>query len=127
MGEFEKNKENTWFVHAYDKYEPDRITTDSMMSLPSNQQILIFGGMWCSDTKELLPKFFKMSDQVNISRGDVTVYFVDEQKKSEQGLEKKYNITSVPTFIVLKDGEEKGRIVETVKTSIEKDLLRLMR
>jgi hypothetical protein len=52
---------------------------------------------------------------------------LDEQKQSPDGLEKKYKVSNVPTFIVLKDGEEKGRVVESVKVSLEKDLYELMR
>jgi thiol-disulfide isomerase/thioredoxin len=123
----EASKEFSWFRDGYASYEPDKLTLDSMVSLPSNYKILVFGGTWCSDTRDLLPKLYKCSDQVNVSRADISVYLLDEKKTSPEGLEKKYNVTNVPTFIVLKDGKEKGRITESVNRSIEKDLLTIMR
>jgi thiol-disulfide isomerase/thioredoxin len=123
----ESSKDFGWFRDGYATYEPDKIVLDSMVSLPSSYKILVFGGTWCSDTRDLLPKLFKCSDQVNVSRTDISVYLLDEKKTSPEGLEKKYNITNVPTFIVMKDGQEKGRITESVTYSIEKDLLKIMR
>lgn len=122
----ESDKHNEWFNKTYSSYEPNKLVMDSMMALPSDYKLLVFGGTWCEDTQDLLPKLYKCSDQVNISRADIALYLLDEQKLSAQGLEKKYNITNVPTFIVLKNGEEQGRITETVKHSIEQDLLDIM-
>lgn len=123
----ENNKQAAWFTNTYSAYEPDKLVIDSMMSLPSDYKVLVFGGIWCDDTKNLLPKLYKCSDQVNISRADISLYLLDEQKHSPQGLEKQYNITSVPTFIVMQNGAEKGRITEAVRSSLEKDLLHIMK
>ena len=47
---------------------------------------------------------------------------MDRDKKSGEGIEKQYKIERVPTFIVLKNGVEVGRVVESVENSIEADL-----
>ena len=82
--------------------------------------------MWCSDTQNLLPKFFKTIDAAGIPRTQVKLYMVDEQKNSPDKQEKQYAVVSVPTFIILENGQEKGRVVESVQQSIEADLLKLL-
>jgi hypothetical protein len=54
------------------------------------------------------------------------MYGVDRNKKSNNKEEEAYKIINVPTIIVMKDGVELGRIVETTKTSIESDLLKIV-
>lgn len=123
----ENNNEYSWFGTNYRSYEPDKLVIDSMMSLPSEYKLLVFGGVWCDDTQNLLPKLYKCSDHVNISRSDISLYLLDEEKQSSQGLEKTYKITNVPTFIVLKNGVEAGRITESVQSTLENDLLQIMK
>ena len=42
----------------------------------------------------------------------ISLIAVDRKKQTIHNLNKQYNITNVPTFIVLKDGKEVGRVVE---------------
>lgn len=118
---------NDWFSKGYLAYEPDKIFSDSIRSLPADRKVIVFAGLWCSDTRDLIPKFYKLSDQVNISRADISLYLLDENKHSQEELEKQFAVTNVPTFIILKDGKEIGRVVESVKTTIEQDLYLLMK
>ena len=60
--------------------------------------------------------------QTNYPLSKVTMYGTDRAKTTKNGEEKKYNITLVPTIIVMKNGKEVGRITETVKKTIEDDL-----
>jgi hypothetical protein len=55
------------------------------------------------------------------------LYLLDKKKKSPLKREVDYKITAVPVFILLKDGKEKGRIVESTERSIEEDLLELIK
>jgi thiol-disulfide isomerase/thioredoxin len=117
----------TWYQPTYESYKPDPATTANLKkALPKDATFLVFGGMWCSDTQNLLPKFYKVLDEAGISRKNVQLYLVDEQKNSPEKLEKQYGVNNVPTFIIFQQGEEKGRIVETVKQSIEADLLTIL-
>src|SRR5688572_19873987 len=117
----------TWYQPTYESYKPDAAAvTNLKKALPKDASFLVFGGMWCSDTQNLLPKFFKTLDEAGIPRKNVQLYLVDEQKNSPDKLEKQYGVNNVPTFIILQKGEEKGRVVETVKQSIEADLLKLL-
>lgn len=56
----------------------------------------------------------------------ITLVLVDRSKKSGKGIEAPYNIEYVPTFIVLRNQKEIGRIVESVSKSMEADLLEIL-
>ena len=117
----------TWYLPTYNTYKPDAATVSELKkALPADATFLVFGGMWCSDTHNLLPEFFKTIDEAGIPRQNVQLYLVDEQKNSPEKLEKQYGVVNIPTFIILQNGEEKGRVVETVRQSIEADLLKLL-
>ena len=116
-----------WFNANYQSYKPAATTAAELKkNLPADATILVFGGTWCSDTQNLLPKFYKTLDEAGIPRKKVELYLVDEQKNSPEALEKQYGVISVPTFIVLQQGEERGRVVESIQESIEADLLKIV-
>ena len=113
-----------WFATGCKDYTPDAATLKTLKeNMPADATLLVFAGTWCSDTQYLLPKFYKTLDDAGISRDRVKLYLLDEQKQSPEQLEKQYQVVSVPTFIVLQNGKELGRIVETVQKSIEADLV----
>jgi hypothetical protein len=53
-----------------------------------------------------------LADAAGIAPDHITVLGVDHSKKTVQHLSEIFNITNVPTFIVLKNGQELGRVVE---------------
>lgn len=112
-----------WFALEYKWYTTNHFSTDRLNEyLTPAHEFLVFGGTWCGDTKNLLPKFYKILDTL-AAPPKVTLVLVDMNKHSGTGLEKQYNIEYVPTFIILKDGKEVGRVVETIKRpDLETDL-----
>ena len=77
---------------------------------------MVFGGTWCEDTRDLLPKFFVLLDAAGYTNDQVTIIAVDHHKKSINHLPEDMHLTNTPTFIVLKDGKEVGRVLEHGKT-----------
>lgn len=120
-------QDNAWFKEGYSDYQPDTSSVKGIEDNMGSYTIMVFGGTWCSDTKNLLPKFYKTTDASNISPEKITLYLLNDRKKSSDRLEKKYKVNAVPVFIVMKDGIEVGRIVESVDKSIEADLLKLIK
>ena len=117
----------TWYQPTFESYKPDATAVANLKkAVPQDATFLVFGGMWCSDTQNLLPKFFKTIEAAGVPAKNIQLYMVDEQKNSPDKLEKQYAVISVPTFILMQNGKEKGRIVETVQQSIEADLLKLV-
>jgi thiol-disulfide isomerase/thioredoxin len=86
----------------------------------------IFFGPWCSDSKREIPRFLKVADEAGMADSTIRFYALDRTKTSSDGLAEKFKIEKVPTFIVMKNGEEVGRIVESPNLSMEADLLTIL-
>ena len=85
--------------------------------------IVIFGGTWCEDTQNLLPVFYRLADKSGLPDSSITFIGVDRNKQTLDNLSGAFNIINVPTFIVMHDGKEVGRVVEYGKYGqIDKEL-----
>ena len=90
-------------------------------------QMVVFGGTWCEDTQNLLPLFFRVVDKSGFPDSSITLIGVDRPKTTLYNLHKAFNITKVPTFIVMKEGKEIGRIEEYGKYGdIEKEFAEIV-
>jgi thiol-disulfide isomerase/thioredoxin len=117
----------SWFSEGYNLYIPDSTDIKALTKEGATTTYIVFAGTWCGDTKRELPRFYKITDQANIPKEKITLYLLDQSKKSPQKLEKKYKVHSIPTFIILENGKEKGRIVESPQSTLEKDLLEILK
>ena len=115
-----------WFGEDYRTYQPSRTYTDSIPRYMDGVNILCFLGTWCSDSRREVPRMLKLIQTRNLPPETMTMIGLDREKHSGTGEEKKYDIEKVPTFIVLRNGEEIGRIVEKPIGPIEKDLLGIL-
>jgi thiol-disulfide isomerase/thioredoxin len=112
-----------WFHENQSGYAPDAEETAVLKAKGPQVQFLVFGGTWCDDTKYILPKFFSLLDAASFPRDQVTLIGVDLDKKTTNHLSESMHITSIPTFIILKDGQEVGRVVGSGKNGRwDKDL-----
>lgn len=107
-------------------YVPDAETLLALKSIPKTGiSIVVYLGTWCEDSKTHVPAFVHVAQQT-----DLLFTLIGINRDKECPFDKKecksWDITHVPTFIVSKEGMELGRIIETPKQSIEKDLLRLL-
>jgi thiol-disulfide isomerase/thioredoxin len=93
-------------------YTPNASAVEALKKYGSGIEIIAFAGTWCSDTKFVLPKFYSMLDAAAFSPDKVTLIGVDRNKKTLGHLAEAFNVINVPTFIVMKDGKELGRVVE---------------
>lgn len=107
-----KDSSFKWFHQQQEGYAPAAEIVNSIKSYTGDIQYLVFGGTWCGDTRFLLPKFYSLLDTAGITEDHVTLVGVDYSKKAIGNLSEAFNIQRVPTFIVLKDGKEVGRVVE---------------
>jgi thiol-disulfide isomerase/thioredoxin len=73
---------------------------------------IVFGGTWCEDTQNLLPQFYKLQELTGMKEDRIVFFGVDRDKKTIDNIAQTFNITNVPTIIVMKDGKEAGRVVE---------------
>lgn len=114
------------WTSEYNSYDPDYGVLDSLEGKLDSIKITIVFRSTCSDSREQLPRFFKILNELNYNVNTITLIGIDREK---QGLSKEaegLDIQFVPTIIFYKDGNEIGRIVETPYESLEKDLLKIL-
>ena len=116
-----------WYIPSQGYYNPDTATLNAFERAKSKFQFVIFGGTWCEDTHFILPKFFKLQEKSGLPDEVITLYGVNRAKTSLGNIAKAFNITLVPTIIVMKDGKEIGRVVEYGKNGKwDKELAELL-
>ena len=120
-----------WFKPNYDSYVVDSFTCNFIRPLLAGKSITIFLGTWCGDSKREVPRALKMLDCCSFPANNLTLVMVSNKdslyKKSPQHEEAGKNIVRVPTIIIEQKGSEIGRIIEFPITSLEKDLLSILR
>lgn len=112
MNDLRTDPSFAWFAENQKGYTPDPSTVQSFKSYKDSVYILAFGGTWCGDTKHILPQVAATMDAAGFPQDHFTLVGVDRSKKTIQHLSESFGITNVPTFIVLKNGKEIGRVVE---------------
>jgi len=117
---------NEWFSENYESYVPKETIINDIKTNIQAYTIKIFMGTWCGDSKREVPKFYKTLNEANFPLNRVTTIAVasdrEHYKQSIGGEQEGLNIHRIPTFIFYKDGKEVHRIVESPKTTIEKDI-----
>lgn len=121
MGEF-----SSFFSMEYDTYVIDKNKTDSIKIFKNEFSITIIMGSWCGDSKEQVPRFYKILDVISFVDDNVTLICVDRNKKAEDIDVSDYQLTLVPVFIFYRNGVELGRITETPRNTLESDMLSIL-
>lgn len=112
-----------WYGRNLQGYTPYAAAVEAFKGAKDSVYILAFGGTWCEDTHFILPRVLAVTEAAGLPENHFTLLGVDRAKTTVLGLEKAFNVTRVPTFIVLKDGKEVGRVVEYGKFGmVEKEL-----
>jgi len=120
--DLEKEPEFKWYNKGVAEYEPDEAVIAYLKKHLGGYDMVTVLGTWCSDSHDMIPKLYKVLKLANYRMRRNIIYGLDIEKKGPYKEEEQYGITSVPTIILYKNGEEAGRIVETVSASVEADL-----
>lgn len=117
-----------WYIQSQTNWRPDTATLNAFEAAKAQYQFVVFGGTWCEDTQAVVPKFFKLLELSGVEDTVVSFFGVNRAKKTLGSIADAFNIKNVPTIIVMKDGVEKGRIVEYGKTGQwDKELAGILR
>ncbi len=119
--ELQRDSAFAWFPKEYSLYHPKGLSISQLKASAREDQIVIFAGTWCGDTKEQLPRFYHVLQDANFPMHHVIIHGVDHKKHAIGREDKKYKIERIPTFIILRNGKEIGRIVESPVKSLEED------
>ena len=107
-------------------YHPDPAAITTLQQVGQPTEIIVFYGAWCTDSHREIPRFLKIIETANNQNITVTDYGVNRQKQDELGKFEIYGIEFVPTFIVIRNGIELGRIIERPDRSLAEDLAAIM-
>jgi thiol-disulfide isomerase/thioredoxin len=107
-----------WFDANSKNYTPNVSAIDALKNKGNKIQIVAFGGTWCEDTQNILPKFFQLITAAGFNQANLTLWGVDRAKTTYGALTQAFGVTNVPTFIIMQNGKELGRVVEYGKTGV---------
>jgi len=112
-----------WYADNLKYFHPDSTVVRNIRSKTDQISIVLFCGTWCHDSQQLVPKYISTLEAANFPEQKLTIIGVDRAKTTIANLHKAFNLVSVPTIIVMKDGKEVDRVVEFGKTAlVDKEL-----
>ena len=115
-----------WFNSEYTNYD---VETESIIMSKNNFEgkvIQIVIGTWCSDSRREVPRIIKILDFVDFPEDKLFLISVDRDLNGLSDEVSDLNIEFVPTIIVYESGKEIGRVIETPKVTLEKDLIEII-
>ena len=115
------------FRKVSEKYTPDEAVVRSLRAVHRHITFRVFLGTWCSDSEEHVPPFDVLFREVGNPYFTVEYYGVNRDMCDGIRMARGHNIQYVPTFILIENNREIGRIVETPQVSIGVDILNLLR
>ena len=107
-----KNGHAEWFAANQQGYTPNALAVEALKKHGSSIHIIAFVGTWCDDSKYILPKFYSLIQAASFPQHKISLIGTDRNKKTHSYLAEALNVDNVPTFIVMQDGKELGRVVE---------------
>ena len=110
----------------YPIYKSDAATMEILKTKLKKVKVTIVMGTWCSDSRDWVPRFYKVMDEAGFDYRKLTLICVDHVKKAPVNGLDKLKIDRIPTFIFYKKKKELGRIVEVPTDLIEKDMLKIL-
>jgi len=112
----EQDTSFAWVKENGKWYTPPAATVDILKAKTDSVMLVVIFGTWCHDSQNLLPQFFKWIDAAGFPDRRITLIAVDKQKKVSGNLAQVFGVKSTPTFIVMRNGQEAGRVVEYGKS-----------
>lgn len=130
VSSLEKPPYSEWYRKEYDGYTPDSNIIAALKPLLHRQQVTVFLGTWCGDSRREVPRLVHVLKAAGLPDKQLKLVMVDNApdayKQSPGREEAGLNIFRVPTVTITEKGAERGRIVESPVESLEKDLLHIL-
>jgi tetratricopeptide (TPR) repeat protein len=119
-----------WFDRQYSQYRPAADAVDGLRAPLASISIETYFGTWCGDSRRQVPRLLRLLDLAGFGEERLRLVGLSDRpmefKKSPGNPEAGRRVHRTPTIIVLREGTEIGRIVETPSTSLEADLLAIL-
>lgn len=110
----------------YPIYKADETTLKQLAGKLKGVKVTVVMATWCGDSKEWVPRFYKIMDELKFNYKHLTLISVDRTKKAPGTIADDLKIELVPTFIFYRKKVELGRIVEVPGDLMEKEILKIL-
>lgn len=118
--------EPEWMT-AMAEAEIDPEAAQGLAAVEPGAEVMVYFGTWCGDSRRELARFWRALDETGgMVPFEINYLAVDRRDKRPPELETEVGLQYVPTFVVSREGEEVGRMVEVSPNGIETDLLALL-
>jgi len=114
------------WLNRYKKTSADNQTAKSLAEVKPGARVDVYLGVWCSDSVREVTRFWQALDAAGDVPFDINYIGLDRRFDAGEVSLDDLNIRAVPTFIVYRDGEEVGRIIERAPKGIETELLAIL-
>jgi hypothetical protein len=116
-----------WMDSTFNAYAPDTTLLPALALKMKDVKIEIILGTWCSDSREQVPRLYKILSAIQYPVETIALYCVDRTKMFPPGLPQEKNVSAIPTiYFYKKDGTEIGNLVEKPETTLEQDMLQIL-
>jgi len=118
---------NPDWMEALGSSRPEAESARSLGRTWPDREVVVYFGTWCSDSRRELTRLWRAEELAGGEFGVPIRYVgVDRSKTQPADLLEGVELLYVPTVVVLENGRELGRIVETAPHGIEVDLIALL-
>lgn len=114
------------YDNSVEAYQPKAELVAKLAKLDTPTELVVIIGTWCPDCHRETPRLGKVLAEANNPMLTVRYIGVDRSKQDPEGLAAQYDFQRIPTMMVIRDGEELGRITERPEVSIEADLVKIL-
>jgi len=119
-----------WFEGSYTRYQPDPAILERLRPLLGGVSVEAYFGTWCGDSRRQVPRLIRLLDLAGFDDRQLSLVGLSDRamefKQAPGHPEAKRYVHRTPTIVVVREGREIGRIVETPAASIESDLLAIL-
>jgi hypothetical protein len=113
-----------WFYTGVNKYQPNDNMLNYIKSNRDKFNVVALIGTWDEQSRILFPQLYKVMVLAGSPETQMLIFGADQ--KLDTGAPTEYKLKKVPTFIILKEGKELGRITGSVEESIEADIAKIL-
>lgn len=129
--DLEKEPFSEWFSRRYEGYAPALSVLGELRPRLADVSVEAYFGTWCGDSKRQVPGLLRILSDAGFDESRLSLYGLSDRllefKQAPGRPEAKRRVHRTPTFVVLRDGRELGRIVETPEATLEVDILNILK
>lgn len=129
--DLERTPFSEWFQNRYASYTPAAPLLDEMRTRIADVSVEAYFGTWCGDSKRQVPRLLRVLKDAGFDESRLSLYGLSDRlmefKQAPGRPEAKRRVHRTPTFVLVRDGREIGRIVETPKVTLESDILGILK